>query len=48
MDKLSLLDVLLDYLNEHGLYEDMLSWYEMHGNDKEELDEALEGRYNDL
>ena len=48
MDKLSIIDILLDYLNEQGTYQDMLNWYEMHGNDKEELDEVIEGRYDDL
>lgn len=48
MKNLNLLDVLLDYINEQGLYSDLLDWYEMYGNDKEQLDEDLENRYNDL
>lgn len=48
MENLNLLDVLLEYINEHGLYSDLLNWYEMYGNDKKQLDEDLENRYNDL
>lgn len=47
-EHLDLLDVVLDYVNEQGLYNDFLTWAEMYDHDKEELDERLENRYNNL
>lgn len=47
-EHLSLLDIVLDYLNEHGVYEDFLDWAEMHDFDREELDERIENRYKNL
>jgi len=47
-EHLSLLDIVLDYLTEHGVHEDFLDWAEMHNFDREELDERIENRYKNL
>lgn len=48
MKHLNLLDTVLDFISEQGMYKELLDWHEMYGNDKEQLDRDLENRYEDL
>lgn len=44
---LQLLDIVLDYINEHGHYNSFLDWAEMYDWDREQLDKDLENRYDE-
>ncbi len=46
MDHLRLLDTVLDYINEHGLYTDLIEHMRMYDEDTEAFEEAVENRYN--
>ena len=43
----SLLDLVVDYLNEQGDYQNFLDWAEMYDYDKEEIDEDIDNRHQD-
>lgn len=45
---LILLDIVLDYVNEQGLYSDFLDWAEMYDHNKEELNTNLDNRHENL
>ena len=47
-EHLELLDIVLDYINEHGDYNSFLEWAEMYDYDKKELDQRLENRYESI